>query len=162
MRARLRRRGSSVRLTVKRRSEVVDGVTSRVELDGPASGSLLPARWQPSVARETLVRTLAARPLAVIATLRQRRLTRVFRRGRTRVEISLDALGALRDGRVVARRHELEAELLEGDRDALVDLAAALRTIDGVGAPLGSKLQFALDARAARVPERAPAGPSER
>ena len=154
IRARLRRRGNVVRLTVKRPGEVADGVTSRVELDGPATTSLDPRRWPASLAREVLVAAAGSRPLVEIGLLRQRRLTRVVRRAGTRIELSLDALAALQDGHVLARRHELEAELLAGDRAALVDLATALGRIDGTGPPIGSKLQFALAARVGTALDR--------
>jgi inorganic triphosphatase YgiF len=85
-----------------------------------------------------------------IARLRQRRLTRLVSRTGTVVELSLDTLEALDGGRVLARRHELEAELIEGDESALAELGDALRDLDGVGPSLGSKLDFALDARAGR------------
>lgn len=146
IRARLRRTGAAVELTVKRSGTEVDGVTTRVELSGRATRAIDPARWPPSAARTALVEAAAELPLREIAALRQRRLTRVLRRGSTRVEVSLDALEALDGPNVVARRYELEAELLAGEQAALADLAAALRSIEGVTPPLGSKLQFALDA----------------
>lgn len=155
IRARLRRRGTSTEVTVKRPGELLDGITTRVELKGPATASLHPDRWPPSAARDVLRDAIGGRGLVEIARLRQHRLTTILRRGGTRIEVSLDALAAIAGGRIVARRHELEAELVEGDRADLVDLASALWTIDGVGAPLGSKLQFALDAAATGVKSRA-------
>jgi inorganic triphosphatase YgiF len=146
MRARLRSTGRSVELTVKRPGTEALGVTTRVELEAPATRSLDPRRWPASAARDALLAATGGEPLVEIARLRQRRLTRLFRRAATTVEVSLDALAAL-DGRtVVARRHELEAELIDGDDAALADLAEALRRIDGIGPALGSKLRFALDA----------------
>jgi hypothetical protein len=59
--------------------------------------------------------------------------------------VSLDALQAVDRGRVVGRRHELEAELVRGDESALADLGEALLRIEGVSPPLGSKLRFALE-----------------
>lgn len=154
IRARLRRRGDEVRLTVKRPGVVEDGITERVELDGPATPSLDLHRWPRSAARDVLAEAVRGRPLIEIGRLRQRRITRVVQRGGTRVELSLDGLAAIDGGRVVARRCELEAELLAGDRSALVELAGALGRIDGVGPARGSKLQFALDARAGFSPDR--------
>ena len=144
MRARLRYRAGTVTLTVKRAGVETGGVTTRVELEGAATRRLVPGRWPASDAREALVGATGGEPLQVIARLRQRRLVRVVRRRATRVELSLDSLAAVRGGQVVARRHELEAELLEGSEQDLATLADALRAIDGIEPALGSKLAFAL------------------
>jgi inorganic triphosphatase YgiF len=143
VRARLRRERGATTLTVKRSGLETRGVTTRVELEGPATRSLDPGRWPPSAARAALLEASAAAPLQVIAQLRQRRLTRLLARGETVVELSLDALQAVDRGRVVGRRYELEAELVGGDETALAELGEALMGIDGVGPPLGSKLRFA-------------------
>jgi inorganic triphosphatase YgiF len=150
MRARLRFRAGRVTLTVKRTGIEAAGITTRVELEAPATRSLGPGRWPPSAARDALLQATAGEPLHVIARLRQHRLVRVVRRGGTRVELSLDALAAVAGGRVVARRHELEAELVDGSPEELATLADALRSIDGVGPALGSKLAFALGEGLAR------------
>jgi inorganic triphosphatase YgiF len=151
IRARLRRQVGAVTLTVKRTGVERRGVTTRVELEGPATGALDPARWPPSDARTVLTDALRGRPIREIARLRQRRLTRLVSRAGTLVELSLDALEALEGGRVRARRHDLEAELIEGDEAALAELADALLDLDGVAPALGSKLAFALDARAGGI-----------
>jgi len=145
IRARLRRERGVTSLTVKRSGAETRGVTTRVELDGPATRSLDPRRWPPSAARAALLEATAAEPLEVIAELRQRRLTRLLGRGTTVVEVSLDALQAIDHGRIVGRRHELEAELIRGDESALAELGEALLRIDGIGPPLGSKLRFAME-----------------
>jgi inorganic triphosphatase YgiF len=150
IRARLRRQGGAAMLTVKRAGLERRGVTTRVELEGPATGALDPARWPSSAARTVLTEAMRGRPIREIARLRQRRLTQRVSRAGTVVELSLDTLEALDAGRVLARRHDLEAELIDGDESALVELADALRDLDGVGPSLGSKMAFALDARAGR------------
>jgi inorganic triphosphatase YgiF len=161
IRARLRRQGGAVTLTVKRTGVERRGVTTRVELEGPGTGALDPARWPPSDARTVLTDAVRGRPIREIARLRQRRLTQLVSRTGTVVELSLDALEAVDGGRVLARRHELEAELIEGNESALAELGAALRELDGVGPSLGSKLAFALDARAGG-PMPPPAPPPRR
>jgi inorganic triphosphatase YgiF len=143
VRARLRRERGATTLTVKRSGLESRGVTTRVELEGPATRSLDPGRWPPSAARAALLDASASEPLQVIAQLRQRRLTRLLARGETVVELSLDAMQAVDRGRVVGRRYELEAELVGGDETALAELGEALLRIEGVGPPLGSKLRFA-------------------
>ena len=149
MRARLRHAGRNVTLTVKRTGVEAGGVTERVEIEAPATRNLDPRRWPASAARAALLDRIGADKLAEVARLRQRRLVRVFGRGATRVELSLDRVDAIVLDRVVARRHELEAELLAGSRADLAELADALARLDGVGPAAGSKLVFALEARTA-------------
>jgi inorganic triphosphatase YgiF len=151
VRARLRQSGGAVVVTVKRAGAVRAGVTTRVELEAPATRSLDPGRWPDSDARRVLVDASGGLPLREIGVLRQRRLTRLVRRGGTTVELSLDTVDALVDGRLAARRHELEAELVRGDEAALAELGSALAKLDGVGPPAGSKLRFAIEARALAV-----------
>jgi inorganic triphosphatase YgiF len=139
-----------VSLTVKRAGREARGVTTRVELEGPATRAIEPESWPPSAARAALLDATGGAPLREIARLRQQRLTRRIRRGSTTVELSLDALEAMDGGHVAGRRHELEAELVEGDPRDLADLAEALRLIEGVGPSVGSKLRFAQDVLAAR------------
>lgn len=146
VRARLRTVGSTVTLTVKRAGALDRGVTTRVELEGPATSSTDPMQWPDSDARAALIEALGDTRLREIARLRQRRLTRLLAREATTVELSLDELEALDGDHVAGRRFELEAELKRGDPEDLEDLADALRQIAGVGEPLGSKLGFALDA----------------
>jgi inorganic triphosphatase YgiF len=146
MRARLRTVESTVTLTVKRSGVLDRGVTTRVELEGPASSAIDPEQWPASEARAALLDAIGDVRMREIARLRQRRLTRLLARGSTIVELSLDELEALDGERVAGRRYELEAELVEGEPDDLMELADALRDIVGVGVPLGSKLRFALDA----------------
>lgn len=150
MRARLRVTGRSVVLTVKRSGVETGGVTTRVELEAPATRSLDPRRWPDSAARRALLEVTGDLRLVEIARLRQRRLTRLMHRGTSLVELSLDALSALDGRRVAARRHELEAELKAGDVTALAELADTLRGLRGICPPIGSKLSFAVDAVPAR------------
>jgi inorganic triphosphatase YgiF len=148
MRVRLRQHGRAVTLTVKRPGVERAGVTTRVELEGPATHVIDPDRWPDSDAKTALLAVVKEDKLGEIARVRQRRLVRVLAREDTRIELSLDTLDAIDRDHVVDRRHELEAELLDGDHDALVELGQALGRLDGVGPPIGSKLAFALAARA--------------
>jgi inorganic triphosphatase YgiF len=148
-RARLRRSHRSVELTVKRRGTYQGALSERLELKGEATRSRNPARWPASDARDRLLAVAGPGPLIEVAAVRQRRLVRHFRRGRTEVEVSLDGMESLDGPRVVERRWELEIELIEGDRTALLDVAGAFRRLPGVADATGSKLDFA---RAARQP----------
>lgn len=152
MRARLRVSSRGVVLAVKGRASMSsDGVTTRMELEAPATADLDLAHWPPSPARTLVMETVGGAALIEIAALRQRRHLRTVRRGPALVELSLDELAALEGGGgVVATRVELEAELRSGDVGALGELARALATVEGLGPPLGSKLEFALSARAER------------
>jgi inorganic triphosphatase YgiF len=148
VRARLREQGDEVVLAVKTSIATYGAVSRRVELQGPAVARLDPAAWQPSDARTRIVAIVGDRPLVEIAALRQQRLQRDFVRDGTTVEISLDRMTALDGRRVLAHRVEVEAELHAGDPADLQDLAAALESLPGVSPARGSKLAFALGARA--------------
>jgi inorganic triphosphatase YgiF len=149
MRARLRSQGRTVVLAVKRSGSERAGVTVRVELQADATASLDPRHWPASAARAALLEAIGQEPLQEIAVLRQRRLIRPIGSGSTTVELSLDRVDAMEHGRVLARRHELEAELLSGDERALGNLADALLRLDGITPPVGSKLAFGIAARKA-------------
>ena len=95
MRARVRQSGTSFTVTVKRAGVEDRGVTTRVELEGPATGSLDPAAWPASDARTALLEVAAGEPLVEIARLRQHRLTILLGRAGTTVELSLDAMEAM-------------------------------------------------------------------
>ena len=143
-RARLREsRGRNV-LTFKRAGVVEQGVTERVELEGPATPELDPARWPDSAARTELTGIVGKAPLVETARLRQHRLVRDLRRGETMVELSLDRLEALDEDTVVAVRWELEAELKAGSRDDLVELSNALQVLPGISLAAESKRLFAI------------------
>ncbi|MEO5704705.1 MAG: CYTH domain-containing protein, partial [Candidatus Limnocylindrales bacterium] len=112
MRARLRVAASGVVLAVKRKGVVsAGGVTTRVELQGPATAAMEPARWPESDAKAVLIETVDGMPLVEIAALRQVRHTRLLRRGDALVEVSLDRMTALAGDHALAQRVELEAEL---------------------------------------------------
>ncbi len=165
MRARLRRHGRSVTLAVKHSGAEAAGITTRTELEGRATDVLDPSRWPASDARAALVARIEGLPLVEIARLRQQRLTRLVRGQGATIELSLDRVDAIVDGRVVQRRHELEAELKSGEASALGTLLAGLSAVPGLGPPAGSKLAFALEARAqvarAGTTSLAPANPDD-
>lgn len=127
------------------------GVTTRMELEAPATPDLDPVAWPPSPARGLVMDAIGSEQLIEIAALRQRRHVRMISNGETAVELSLDELSALEAaGGVLATRVELEAELKRGPAEPLLALARALSNVAGLGPPLGSKLEFALSARSER------------
>ena len=144
-RARLRESPGRVELTFKRQGVVGDGgVTTRIELEGPATRDLDPTHWPESAARGELMAIAGGGPLVETARLRQRRLVRDLVRGETRVELSLDRLEALDGEAIVARRWELEAELKAGREDDLAELANALQVLPGLSLAAESKRLFAM------------------
>ena len=149
-RIRLRESRGAVTATLKRRGIVAEGgVTSRVELEAPATPSVDPAEWPPSPAREALEDIVGAAALVETARLRQRRHVRDLARGDTRVELSLDRLEALDGDQVVATRWELEAELKAGTPEDLAELSNALQVLPGASLAAESKRLFAMLAVAA-------------
>ena len=149
LRARLRISPLGVVLAVKGRASVADaGVSTRMELEAPATADLDPSRWPASAGRALVTETIGGGALVEIAAVRQERRVRNVRRGSSVVELSLDRLTALGvAGEELATRLELEAELKAGPAGALEELAGALASVDGLAPPLGSKLEFALAAR---------------
>lgn len=144
-RARLRVSRGRVELAFKRQGVVGDGgVTTRTELEGPATRDLDPTRWPESPARSEVMAIAGGAVLVETARLRQRRLVRDLVRGDTRVELSLDRLEALDGEVVVATRWELEAELKAGRQEDLVELANALEVLPGLSLAAESKRLFAL------------------
>jgi inorganic triphosphatase YgiF len=133
-----------VTATLKRRGVVEDGLTARVELDGPATASLDASDWPDSPARRALEEIVGTTPLVETARLRQRRQVLDLARDDTQVELSLDRLEALDGDRVVATRWELEAELKGGSREALTELSNALQVLPGVSLAAESKRLFAM------------------
>jgi len=148
LRARLRISPSGVVLAVKGRASVAGaGVSTRMELEAPATADLDPARWAPSPGRTLVMETIGGAPLVEIAAVRQARLVRNVRCGGSVVELSLDRLTALGpDGEELATRLELEAELKTGSAAVLEELAGALPVNEGLGAPPGHNVAFALAA----------------
>jgi len=149
-RARIRTGAAGGAILALKHHGIDDGaVSARHEVEGPTTDALVPAGWPDSRARRELLQLTGGAPVVEVARLRQHRRIRTVSRGETTVELSLDHLEALDGERVVAARWELEAELKRGDRAALSDLAAALIRLPATAAPTGSKLGFALAARAA-------------
>jgi inorganic triphosphatase YgiF len=149
LRARLREEERGVVLAVKQRGVVDGSVTTRVELEGPATPELDPAAWPASRARSRLLETIGEQSLVEVAAVRQRRLKRNFRRGPVVVELSLDEMEALDGTEIVGSRCEFEVELVAGNAGGLEELAGALRELPGVREAIESKLTFALSSRAA-------------
>jgi hypothetical protein len=142
---RLRDSAAGITVTMKRRGTLGDaGVTTRAEIEGPATDDLDPASWPESPARAAVTKLTGDQPLVEKARLRQRRTVRDLRLGETRIELSLDHLEALDGEVVVATRWELEAELKSGSGDDLTKLSNALQVLPGLSLVAESKRLFAM------------------
>ena len=146
--ARIRHRPDGVRVTVKTPTARIGAMHRRTELESPATDSLDPTDWPASPARDAVATHAHGSVLVETVTLDQLRRFVEVTDGTTRIEISLDDVSVLADGRVLDRFEELEAELLRGDEGALATLAAAIEVDPAVSHEKGSKLERAMAALA--------------
>jgi triphosphatase len=149
--ARLRRKPLATLLSVKSTGRAASALHQREELEGPADGSLDPRAWQPSAARELVLQHAGDAALVEIATIRQVRRTRILADEAAEVEVSVDEVEIVHQGRVVDGFLELEVELRRGESAALESLADTLAADPDLEAVTSSKLERALAAVAAVV-----------
>jgi CHAD domain-containing protein/adenylate cyclase class IV len=143
---RLRRVGDATILTIKGPSTPgPGGAVSRTEVEATVDGDD-PASWPPSPARELVESIGHGQPLREIARLAQRRRHRLLRDGATVVELTVDDVEVRDRDRPIAAWLELEAELRDGEPDALEELAAALVAGGGLEPSPESKFAAALRA----------------
>ena len=123
-----------------------DWLHRRPELEGPARDRADPAAWPPSAARDRLDDLRQGGALEERIALRQRRTERDVRvDGRIVATLSLDEVGAMRDGTELGRYAVVEIELAAGGEEILSSLAAELAQIRGLVAEPRSKLERALE-----------------
>lgn len=146
---RLRRGSATTILSVKSTSPAIDALHRREELEGPADGTLDARAWPPSPASALVLEHAGAAPLIEMVTVRQVRRTRTLADESAEVELSLDDVAVVADGRVVDLFFELEAELRRGPASALDELAATLAGDPDLAPEPASKLERALAAAAA-------------
>jgi CHAD domain-containing protein len=146
--ARIRHRPDGVRVTVKTRTARIGAIHRRTELESTATESLDPTDWPASPARDAVATHARGAVLLETVTLDQVRRFVDVTDGTTRIEISLDDVSVVADGRVLDRFEELEAELVGGDEGALAILAAAIEVDPAVSRDKGSKLERAMAALA--------------
>jgi inorganic triphosphatase YgiF len=144
---RLRSRGGEPWVSLKgpARHEPGDALHRRPELEGPATGSLDPADWPASPARERLMELSSGRPLAERLALRQRRGERaVLLAGSPVATLSLDRVlverGDMPHGRLLAV--ELEWHVPRGEDAAAIE--EVLLATPGLRPEPSSKLELAL------------------
>ena len=139
-------RGTVVSVKSLGKTEGAGGAMRREELEGVADGAQGPADWPESEARSLVLELAGDAPLVELVTVRQKRRKRIVKTADTRVELSLDEVDVVSDGRVVDRFVELEAELVKGAEDGLATLAAVFAEDQGLAPETGSKLETALAA----------------
>jgi CHAD domain-containing protein len=139
-------RGTVVSVKSLSRSEGPGGAIRREELEGPADRTAGPLEWPASDARSLVLELAGDAPLLELVTIRQLRRKRVVRDGDTRVELSLDEVDVVSRSRVVDRFVELEAELVKGAEERLVQLADIFSADPALAPASGSKLEAALAA----------------
>jgi triphosphatase len=143
------RQGSTTPATLTLKTEArrsTGAVHRRSELEGPADPQRPPADWPASDARDLLIELLGDAPARELVTLRQRRRQRTYSDGETTVELSLDRIRAVADGRVVERSTALEAELHGGDEARLLAIGGLLESVPGLVPAGNSKLVAAVAA----------------
>jgi CHAD domain-containing protein len=139
-------RGTVVSVKSRTRTDGAGGAARREELEGPADEAASPADWPASDARSLVLELAGDAPLVEVVTVRQIRRKRIVKRDDTRVELSLDEVEVVADGRVVDRFVELEAELVKGAEDGLAELAAVFADDAALTPEVGSKFETALAA----------------
>ena len=139
-------RGTVVSVKSLSRSEGPGGAVRREELEGPADRTAGPLEWPASDARSLVLELAGDAPLLELVTIRQLRRKRIVRDGDTRVELSLDEVDVVSRSRVVDRFVELEAELVKGAEERLVQLADIFSADPALAPASGSKLEAALAA----------------
>jgi CHAD domain-containing protein len=145
---RLRSDGKGTLITLKglRREDDGGAVHRREELEGPADPSTGAARWPASSARDAVLAIAGETALVDLVTVRQARHKRLYGRDGAVVEVSVDDVEVVADGRVVERFAELELELRAGDERDLDPLADLLSEVEELMPADTSKLERALEA----------------
>jgi CHAD domain-containing protein len=150
--------GTIVTLKGLRRIDEGGAVHRRTELEGPAIEGAPASSWPDSAARDAVAEIAGEDPLEELVRIRQVRRKRLYQRDDATVEVSVDAVEVLADGKVVERFAELELELRGGDEAALEPLVDLMSEIEELVPAETSKLERALDAvRRDDVPAPSPA-----
>lgn len=142
--ARLRHCADGLLVTVKTSAIRHGAVVRRIELESPATESLVPSDWPPSDARDAVMANAGAADLVEVVTLDQVRTVVELQDETARVSLTLDDVTVVAEGRVVDRFTELEAELMAGDEAALHRLGERIEQDPGISREGGTKLERAM------------------
>jgi CHAD domain-containing protein len=124
--ARLRRTSRGTEISLKAQNVSSGRLQRREEIEGPADARPIPADWPASQARTVILELCGDEALVELLTIRQLRRVRPLRAGATLVELSLDEVEVVGDGRILDTFEELEIELKRGDEAPLAALAEIL------------------------------------
>lgn len=144
--ARLRHRVDGIVVTVKTPGARHGALVRRVELESPATESLVPADWPPSPARDVIASHADGADLVEIVTLDQVRTAVDLVTDGAQVSLTLDDVTVVAQGRAIDRFAELEAELAIGDESGLHRLAERLEQEPALAHDAGTKLERAMRA----------------
>lgn len=144
--ARFRRTAGETVIGLKRQATPEGRLHRREELEGPADPARLPADWPPSPARSVVLELCGDAPLVELLTIRQVRRVRRLAAGDTTVDLSVDAVEVLVDGRALDRFDELEVELEAGSEEQLQAVGEILDRDEGLRRSARSKLDRAVRA----------------
>jgi CHAD domain-containing protein len=155
--ARLRHAGRHTTLTVKSLASSASpgALHDRLELEGPATRSLVPAHWPRSAARALLEATIGEDRLRALFVIDQQREERALAQpdGTPAAALSLDEARVTHAGRTLGTFWTLEVESrVEGDHGGsqlLETIAAELEHADCLAPELRSKEETALEMVAA-------------
>src|ERR1035437_2249241 len=112
--ARLRKTSHGTEISLKALNVSSGQFQRREEIEGPADAGLIPADWPASQARNVVMELCGDEAVVEFLTIRQLRRSRPLQARGTRVELSLDEVEIVGDGRVLDSFEELEVELKRG------------------------------------------------
>ena len=150
--ARLRKTSHGTEISLKALNVSSGQFQRREEIEGPADAGLIPADWPASQARNVVMELCGDEAVVEFLTIRQLRRSRPLQARGTRVELSLDEVEIVGDGRVLDSFEELEVELKRGAETPLAALAAILGTDDSLRPVSRSKLARGVKAIRAAMP----------
>ena len=150
--ARLRRTSRETTIVLKRQATPDGPLPRREELEGPADQQQPPQDWPASPARSVVLELCGDAPLVELLTIRQMRRVRRLEHAETKVDLSVDEVEVLLDGRTVARFDELEVELDAGPDAPLAALGELLDRDRGLRRSTRSKLDRAVRAIVKALP----------
>ena len=159
---RYRTAGGAFMYTIKGIGEMENGIAIRTEieisLDGPAD---VPAKITAKQIRKQIDDIIYPRELLEHILIRtDRRPYRIVSPEGAKIELAFDTthffLRGLHKPRRAKKLHELEAELLDGPKAALMSLAALLAQIAPYSPSMTSKLETAIDWLHVSIPSKKP------
>jgi CHAD domain-containing protein len=151
--ARLRQTSQGTFVSLKARAASRTQLHRREEIEGPADAGWEPGEWPASEARNVVLELCGDDPLLEILTIRQLRRVRRLESAGTRAELSLDEVEVIGGGRLLDTFDELEVELKKGPEEPLAALADLLDKDDVLRPVSRSKLDRAVLAVKAALPD---------